>query len=262
MTGHRVVDVYAWLVCVFLMVPTIIIIPMSVGPDRFLQFPPRGFTLEWYGAYFSDRDWIAATLFSLKAGVIAAILATVIGTMVALSLVRGRPPGRRAIETLVVGPIVVPHIALAVALFLVFDRLGLTGTLVGFAAAHTVLALPFAVFSVLAALRRFDPALEMAARSCGASRWRAFLHVTLPQILPGIASAALFAFIISFDEAVVSFFISDIDGKTLPRKMFEDIDYDLSPVLAAVATLLTALSVVVLLAAHWIGRRGAARGAV
>lgn len=260
MTGRRAVDLYAWLVCLFLMVPTIIIIPMSFGPDRFLQFPPRGVSLAWYGAYFADRDWIEATLFSLQAGAIAAASATAIGTMVALSLVRGRPPGRRAIETLVVGPIVVPHIALAVALFLVFDRLGLTGTLVGFAAAHTVLALPFAIFSVLAALRRFDPALEMAARSCGASRWRAFSHVTLPQILPGIASAALFAFIISFDEAVVSFFISDIDGKTLPRKMFEDIDYDLSPVLAAVATLLTALSVVVLLAAHWIGRRGTARG--
>jgi len=255
MTGRRAVDALAWLVCLFLMVPTIIVVPMSFGPDRHLQFPPRGLTLRWYGEYFADRDWIEATLFSLQAGTIAAITATVIGTMVALALVRGRPPFRRAIETLVVGPVVVPHIALAVALYLVFDRLRLNGTLLGFAAAHTVLALPFAVFSVLAALRRFDPALEMAALSCGASRFRAFRYVVLPQILPGVACAALFAFVISFDEAVVSFFISDIDGKSLPRKMFEDIDYDLSPVLAAVATLLTALSLVVLLAAHMIARR-------
>jgi mannopine transport system permease protein len=258
MKGSRAVDALAWLVCLFLMVPTIIVVPMSFGPDRHLQFPPRGLTLHWYAEYFGDRDWIEATLFSLQAGVVAALLATAIGTMVALALVRGRPPFRRAIETLVVGPVVVPHIALAVALYLVFDRLRLNGTLLGFAAAHTVLALPFAVFSVLASLRRFDPALEMAALSCGASRFRAFRHVVLPQILPGIASAALFAFVISFDEAVVSFFISDIDGKTLPRKMFEDIDYDLSPVLAAVATLLTALSLVVLLAAQLIGRRARA----
>jgi mannopine transport system permease protein len=261
MIGRRAVDLAAWLVCLFLMVPTIIVVPMSFGPDRHLQFPPRGLTLHWYAEYLQDRDWIEATLFSLKAGTISAVCATVIGTMVALALVRGRPPGRRMIETLVVGPVVVPHIALAVALYLVFDRLGLNGTLPGFAAAHTVLALPFTVFSVLAALRRFDPALEMAALSCGANRWRAFRHVVLPQILPGIASAALFAFVISFDEAVVSFFISDIDGKTLPRKMFEDIDYDLSPVLAAVATLLTALSLVVLLAAQLIGRRSGAGGA-
>jgi mannopine transport system permease protein len=249
------VDALAWLVCLFLMVPTIIVVPMSFGPDRHLQFPPRGLTLRWYGEYFADRDWTDATLFSLQAGAIAAVTATVIGTMVALALVRGRPPFRRAIEILVVGPVVVPHIALAVALYLVFDRLRLNGTLLGFAAAHTVLALPFAVFSVLASLRRFDPALEMAALSCGANRFRAFRHVVLPQILPGVASAALFAFVISFDEAVISFFISDLDGKTLPRKMFEDIDYDLSPVLAAVATLLTALSLVVLLAAQLIGRR-------
>jgi mannopine transport system permease protein len=255
MSGRHGVDALAWLVCLFLMVPTIIVVPMSFGPDRHLQFPPRGLTLRWYGEYFADRDWTDATLFSLQAGAIAAVTATVIGTMVALALVRGRPPFRRAIEILVVGPVVVPHIALAVALYLVFDRLRLNGTLLGFAAAHTVLALPFAVFSVLASLRRFDPALEMAALSCGANRFRAFRHVVLPQILPGVASAALFAFVISFDEAVISFFISDLDGKTLPRKMFEDIDYDLSPVLAAVATLLTALSLVVLLAAQLIGRR-------
>jgi mannopine transport system permease protein len=258
MMGRRLVDAAAWLVCLFLMVPTIVVVPMSFGESRHLEFPPRGLTLRWYGEYLRDRDWIEATLFSTQAGLVAAIAATVIGTMLALALVRGRPPGRRLIETLVVGPVVVPHIALAVALYLVFDRLGLNGTLLGFAAAHTVLALPFAVFSVLAALRRFDPALEMAALSCGANRWRAFWHVTLPQIMPGVASAALFAFVISFDEAVVSFFISDIDGKTLPRKMFEDIDYDLSPILAAVATLLTALSLVVLLAAQLIGRRGRA----
>ena len=120
--------------------------------------------------------------------------------------------------------------------------------------AHTVLALPFVVFTVLAALYRFDAELERAALSCGASPVRAFFHVTLPLIAPGLVSAALFAFIISFDEAVVSFFISDLDRKTLPRKMFEDIDFNISPTLAAVATMLTALTIAALLLGYALKR--------
>jgi mannopine transport system permease protein len=246
--GRAAVNAVAYAVAVFLLLPTAIIVPMSFGPERYLRFPPNGFSLVWYGEYFSDRDWIEPTLFSLQVGVIAAIAATAVGTALAVALVRGRLPGRALIELLVVGPVIVPHIALAVAMFLVFEQLRLTGTLLGIALAHTVLALPFAVFTVLAALSRFDPELETAALSCGAGRWRAFRHVTLPLIMPGVISAALFAFVISFDEAVVSFFLSDLDRKTLPRKMFEDIDYDVTPVLAAVAALLSALTIAVLLA--------------
>lgn len=257
MNNRAALHAAAAAVCVFLMLPTLIVIPMSVSTERYLQFPPEGFSLQWYAAYFTDRDWIEATLFSLKAGVLAALGATVAGTMAALALVRGTVPLRRAVELLVVGPMIIPHIALAVALFFVYDRLKLNGTLLGFAAAHTVLALPFAIFSVLAALYRFDPNQEMASAACGAGRLRTFRSVVLPQIAPGVLSAALFAFIISFDEAVVSFFISDIDGKALPRKMFEDIDYDISPVLAAVATLLTLLSVVILLVGQLLARRRA-----
>jgi mannopine transport system permease protein len=252
--GRLAVNAAAYAVTVFLLLPTIIIVPMSFGPERFLRFPPAGFSLRWYGEYFRDQDWIAATLFSLEAGALAAVGATLVGTLTALAIVRGRLPGRPVVELLVVGPVVVPHIALAVAMFLVFEQLRLTGTLLGFAMAHTVLALPFAVFTVLAALYRFDPDLEMAALSCGAGRVRAFLHVTLPLIMPGVVSAALFAFVISFDEPVVSFFISDIDRKTLPRKMFEDIDYNVSPTLAAVATMLSALTVAALLLGHLLKR--------
>jgi mannopine transport system permease protein len=252
--GQMVLNATAYAVTVFLLLPTIVIVPMSVGPDRYLRFPPDGFSLRWYAEYFRDAEWLSATLFSIEAGAIAAICATVIGTMLALALVRGRLPGRGLVELLVIGPVIVPHIALAVAMFLVFEQLRLTGTLLGFAMAHTVLALPFAVFTVLAALYRFDPELERAALSCGAGPVRAFRHVTLPLIAPGVISAALFAFVISFDEAVVSFFISNLDRKTLPRKMFEDIDYNISPTLASVATMLTALTVVALLLGYALKR--------
>lgn len=248
------VNAAAYAVTVFLLLPTLIIAPMSVGPERFLRFPPSGFSLRWYAEYFRDEDWIRATLFSLEAGVIAAVCATLVGTLLALALVRGRLPGRAAFELLVVGPVIVPHIALAIAMFLVFERLRLTGTLLGFAMAHTVLALPFVVFTVLAALYRFDADLERAALSCGAGPLRAFRYVTLPLIAPGVASAALFAFVISFDEPVVSFFISNLDRKTLPRKMFEDIDYNVSPTLAAVATGLTGLTIAALLLGYALKR--------
>jgi mannopine transport system permease protein len=261
--GRLMVHGLAWAVVVFLMIPTVIVVPMSVTPERHLSFPPTGFTLRWYAEYFADRDWLEATWFSARAGLLSAASATAIGLAAALALVRGTLPGRRLLELLIVGPIVVPHIALAVALFLVYEKLRLNGTLLGFVLAHTVLAVPFSIFTILASLQRVDADLEMAALSCGASRLQAFVHVTLPLILPGVASGALFAFVISFDEAVVSFFISGLDGKSLPRKLWEDIDYNLSPVITAVASMLTLLSIAVLLGGHAIGaiaeRRRAAR---
>ena len=169
-------------------------------------------------------------------------------------------PGKPVFELLVVGPVIVPNIAIAIATYLVFDGLKLTGTTVGFVAAHTALAMPFVVFTILASLYRFDADLERAALSCGASPLQAFTWVTFPQILPGIVSAALFAFIISFDEPVISFFISNLDHRSLPRKMFEDIDYNVSPTLAAVATVLTGLTVLALVLGHFAGR-GNRRGA-
>ncbi len=256
------VSAFAYAVTVFLLLPTLIVIPMSFGPDRYLHFPPNGFTWHWYAAYFSDSDWVDATLFSLRIAVLTAITATIAGTLLSLALVRGRLPLRKLFELLVMGPVIVPNIALAIAIYLVFDRMRLTGTVLGFVIAHTALAMPFVVFTVLAALTRFDADLERAALSCGASRLSAFFHVTLPMIAPGVISAALFAFVISFDEPVISFFISDLDRKSLPRKMFEDIDYNVSPTLAAVATMLTALTVLALVAGHLLKRRSDRRNRV
>lgn len=249
------VSALAYAVTVFLLLPTLLIVPMSFGPDQYLRFPPAGFTLHWYAVYFTDADWIGATLFSVKIAILTAVAATLIGTLISVALVRGRLPLKRLFELLVVGPVIVPNIALAIAMFLVFDRLRLTGTTFGFVAAHTALAMPFVVFTILASLYRFDSDLERAALSCGANPLQAFLLVTLPQISSGIVSAALFAFIISFDEPVISFFISNLDNRSLPRKMFEDIDYNISPTLAAVATMLTGLTLLALVLGHVLKRR-------
>lgn len=258
--GAFSLHVCMWLVLLFIMLPTLIVVPMSFSPANFLEFPPSGFTLHWYQEFFSDPQWRKAVALSLQVAALTMLCALLIGSMVSYAIVRGSACFRPATRLLVIGPVIVPHIALAVACYLFYQRLGVVGSLGGLVAVHTVLALPFVVFTVSAALSRVDPDLEAAAMSCGASRGRAFLHVTLPLIVPGLLSGALFAFIISFDEPVVSFFVSSVRQRTLPRRMFEDIEQNLTPVIAAIASLLTLLSVAVLIAVALLrvleGRRG------
>jgi len=224
------------LILLFLILPTLIIIPMSLSTTPHLQFPPQGLTWMWYAAYFSDPDWMVATWFSLRIAIATSLTATTVGTLAALAIVRGDVPFKGMLHALSMGPLVVPHIVLGVALYLVFSPLQLTGTLTGFLIGHTVLAVPFVVITVMAALQRLDPALDLAALNCGANRAQAFIHVTLPNIAPSLASGAVFSFLASFDEATVAFFISDVGGKSIGRKMFEDIDFNLTPVIAAAST--------------------------
>jgi mannopine transport system permease protein len=233
-------------VVIFLILPTLVVIPVSFGSASYIQFPPRGFTLKWYLDFFRDPDWMAATWFSLKIAVSTTIAATVIGTLGALAMVRGRLPGKEFVQVLTLSPMVVPHIVMAVAIYLVFAPIGLTGNFFGFVLAHTMLSVPYVVITVSAVLQRFDSTLELAALNCGATRTQAFFWIVLPNILPGVAAGAVFAFLASFDEATVAFFISDVGGKTITRKMFEDIDFNLTPVIAAVSTVIMLVSLVLM----------------
>ncbi|KAA0969475.1 ABC transporter permease [Aureimonas fodinaquatilis] len=234
------------LVLFFIVLPTLLVIPMSFGTASYIEFPPRGFTFRWYIAYFQDPDWMAATFFSLRIAIATTLAATIIGTLAAIALVRGKLPGKSLIQAFTLSPIVLPHIVIAVALYLVFSPMRLTGNFFGFLIAHTMLAVPYVVITVTAVLQRFDPLLELAALNCGASRPRAFFTVVLPNIAPGVAAGAVFAFLASFDEATVSFFISGVDGKTITRKMFEDIDFNLTPVIAAVSTVMVVVSLILM----------------
>jgi mannopine transport system permease protein len=230
------------LILFFLILPTLIVLPMSVGTAAYIQFPPKGLTLRWYLDYFRDPDWMAATWFSVKIALATTVAATAIGTLAAIAFVRGRLPGSELIQALSLSPLVIPHIVIAVGLYLVFAPVGLTGNFAGFLIAHTMLSVPYVVITVTAALRGFDPQLELAALNCGATRVRAFFTVVLPNILPGVAAGGVFAFLNSFDEATVAYFISGIDGKTIPRKLFEDIDFNLTPVIAAVSSVMVIVS--------------------
>lgn len=237
-------------ILVFLVLPTLLVVPLSLNDGSYLEFPPRGLTLKWYQAYFADVDWMSATRFSLKIAFLTAILSTLIGTMASLAISKSTLPGRGSLQALALGPMIVPHVVVGVALYLVFSPLRMTGTTYGFVLAHTVLAVPYVVIVVGAALQKLDNTLELAARSCGANRVQAFFLVELPIIAPSVAAAAVFSFLASFDDATVSFFISDIAGKSIGRKMFEDIDFNLTPIIAAASTVLIAFSLVLMACAQ------------
>lgn len=241
-------------VIAFLIAPIVVIIPMSFGTNSYLEFPPTGFSLEWYARYFDDPGWLQPTAFSFQIGVLTALLSGALGTICALGTRRLKPGPAAGLRALVLAPIIVPNIVFAIGAFFLLAQLRMLGTIWAFVLAHTVLALPFVFLTVNGRIQAFDDTLETAARSLGATWWDTFRLVTFPIILPSVLSGVLFAFIISFDESVVSYFISDTRDKTLPRRLFENLEYSVTPVVAAVSSLLIAVSIVVLLAI-WLIRR-------
>ncbi|GAB5467482.1 MAG: ABC transporter permease [Rhodospirillales bacterium] len=259
-TRALLLNAYVYGVLIFILAPILVILPMAFSEPAYLTFPPQGFTFDWFAKFFGDRRWMAATLFSFKIALLTALVTAVVGTMATYAMVRGSAGFGAVFQTLLISPIVVPHIVLAVALYLFFQRVGLSSTIAGYVLAHSVIAMPFVVFTVAAALSRVDPALEDAAMSCGASRFDAFRLVTVPIILPSILSGGLFAFILSFDEPVVAFFLAGVRDKTLPRMMFDNIEQNLTPIIPAIAVLLTLLSVAIILTAALLRRRAPTGG--
>jgi putative spermidine/putrescine transport system permease protein len=236
----------------FLMLPIFIVFPISFSSARYLRFPPPGFSLKWYQAYINDPAWMAATETSIKVAIGTTVLATILGTMTAFSLVRGRYPGKSWVDRLVTAPIIVPNIIIAVAIYGVFAQYRLIGNWFGVMIGHTIYAIPFVVLVVGAALRTFDPAQEQAAMGLGASRLGAVWRVTLPQIRPAIVSGAFLAFITSFDELIIAMFLSG-SNSTLPKKMFENIIMEIDPTISAVSVLQILLVGVVLYLASRFG---------
>ncbi|MFO1060010.1 MAG: ABC transporter permease [Dongiaceae bacterium] len=231
-------------VLLFLALPTLIVVPVSLSPTDYLDFPPKSLTLKWYVAFFTDPKWVRATVLSFEIGLAVTAVSLIVGTMAALAIVRGLKGGGALVNALVAAPLIVPTIVYAIAALLLFSRLGLSGTFGGFVVAHSALATPYVVLIASAALYRTDPSLELAAIGMGASRLGAIWHVTLPAIRPALATGAIFAFLTSFDDATVSFFLANLTDVTLPRKMFENLQFFISPVLAVVATLLTVFTLV------------------
>lgn len=243
------------LVLLFLVVPILIVVPMSFSSARYLTFPPPGYALRWYAAFFGSAAWMQAARVSLSVALVTAVGATVIGTAAAYGLTLLGPRLARSLTVLLLLPLVVPIVITAIGVFFVFARSGLLATLPGLMLANVMLGTPYVVTAVLAGLRGFDPAQEMAARSLGMNRLRAFLAVTLPQIRPSVVSGALFAFISALDETVVALFVSGGPNQTLTKRMFTSLRDEIDPTIAAISSLLTAAALVVVLLANLGTRR-------
>ena len=230
------------LVATFLLLPILLIVALSFGSSQWLEFPPPGWTLRWYQELFADDTWLDAVLTSFEIALIVTVLSTVIGLMASFGLTRGTFKGREALRALFLTPMVLPVVVLAVALYALFLRLHLNGTLIGFVIAHLVIALPFSIISISNSLELFDKSIEDAAVLCGASPLEAKLRVTLPGIKLGILGAAIFSFLASWDEVVIAIFMASPDLQTLPVRIWGTLRQDLTPIIAAVSTLLVALT--------------------
>jgi putative spermidine/putrescine transport system permease protein len=226
------------LVAVWLVAPTLIIVPMSFAEKKSFAFPPDGFSVQWYGNFFSNPQWFNSFVVSLKIAAGVAVLATVIGTLAAMGIEKMKSRTGGIIRALLITPMIIPGVVLAVGIYAVYLDTRLVGTWTGYILAHTLLALPFVVIAVGANLAVFDARLETAAASLGASRLTTFFTITLPLILPGILSGMLFAFVTSFDEVIVSLFINSPALKTLPVQIFSSMTRDTDPTVAAVGTLI------------------------
>jgi putative spermidine/putrescine transport system permease protein len=248
----------ALLVIAYLCLPSFFVIPVSFTAGRFIEFPPEGFSLRWYETYLGSSAWVNATVRSLLVAFLTGLLATALGTAAAFVLVRQRLVGRGAIITVVLAPLVLPRIIIAVALFYLYARLGLVGTVTGLVLGHTVLAVPYVVITVMAVLKNYDERLDQAAWSLGASKWSAFWRITLPQIRAGVLAGFLFAFITSFDELTIALFVSGGSTSTLPRQMWNDLLLQVNPTLAAVSTVILVFVTLFIIAAELLRRRAVA----
>lgn len=270
------------LIFLFLVAPILLVMPLSFNAEpyftftqKMLNFDPAGYSFRWYerimthgmsnpdiplsSAWWKDAwensQWIHAAKNSAIIGISATILATVLGTLAAMGLSRPEMPFRRVIMGLLISPMIVPLIITATGLFFFYSKTGLAHTYIGVIMAHATLGIPFVIITVTATMVGFDHSLSRAALNLGASPLTVFRQITLPLILPGVISGALFAFVTSFDEVVVVLFVAAFDQQTIPRQMWNGIREQISPTILAVATILVIFSILLLTTVEILRRR-------
>jgi len=249
MIGRAALAGFSWLAILYLALPLVILIGVSVTTTAYLQFPPSGFTLKWYAQFLRDPSYVAAIWTSCSLAVAATAIALVLGIPAALVLARTRFPGERAVGALFLSPLILPTIVIGAAILQYASALGFARTYTAMLVGHTVLVIPYIVRTVFATLAGFDTSLEEAARDLGASACGAFFRITMPIIKPGIIAGALFAVIISWTNVELSIFNTTAALMTIPVKLFNYIQYSVDPMIAAVsaATIYVAIVVVVAL---------------
>ncbi|MBR0644551.1 ABC transporter permease [Plastoroseomonas hellenica] len=230
----------------FLLLPIVVVIPVSFTEAPIFAFPPEGFSLQWYAKIRNVDGLLGALALSAQIAALSTGIALLLGTLAAIALVKGQVPGSAAITAFMVSPLMLPGLVLGIALLQALREVGLRDAWWSLLLAHVVITMPFVMRTVLASLALFDFAMVDAARTLGCSYARALLRVLVPNILPGFISGALFAFIASFDNYPVSMFLVDVRTKTLPIQLLNYLEISPDPTLAAVSTLLILLTVLVL----------------
>jgi putative spermidine/putrescine transport system permease protein len=246
--------VFAGITMVLLVTPTLIVIPMSFSESQYLEFPPKNWSTRWYEHYFSSPEWMLATVTSLKAAFLTMLVATPIGVVAAYGLHASKVKFIRIAFVLLITPMMVPVVLVAIGAFYAYVKLGILYTLTGLVLAHTILALPLVLIVTGSALKSYDMNQELAARSLGAPRWKAFLTITLPQIRFAVVTSALLSFLTSFDEIVIAMFISGGDNPTLTRNMFNALRDQIDPTIASISTIMIVVTSIMMVLAQVFGR--------
>lgn len=228
----------AVIVGIWLIAPMFIVFPISFSADASFQFPPREWSTRWYESFFNNPQWTKALANSALIGLVTAIVATALGTLAAIGINRSESRLASSASTLMLTPMIVPPIIAGAGIYMFFLRTGLVGTLFGFVMVHVTLAIPLVVIAVNASLSGYDRSLELAAASLGAGRLKTFFTVTVPLIAPGVAAGAVFAFVTSFDEVIVSQFMVNAGMQTLPIMMYSSVTRTTDPTIAAAAALI------------------------
>jgi putative spermidine/putrescine transport system permease protein len=253
--GWWLLYLFGALVIFFMVLPSLIVIPMSFSDSIMMKFPPDTFSLRWYRAFFSKPEWTGAFWLSLKLGLGVMGLSTLFGVLAAIGLVRGRFPGRELIRGFLISPMIVPVVVTALAMYYFYAELKLTGNSWSLLFSHTCMATPIVMVIVSATLQNLNPNLEKAAQMLGATPCRTFFQIVLPIIRPGVIVGGLFAFILSFDEVVIAAFIGGYRSATLPKRMFENVRDEMDPTVAAISTVLVLISIILLLIVGRLNRR-------
>lgn len=238
-----------------LLAPVLIVVPMSFSAGDRVAFPPQGFSFRWFHRLFSDPLWVEAFRTSVILGIAASTIALLVGSLAAYALVRGPLRAKALYQGAFIGPMVVPPVVIAVAAYFVYARLNLLGTLQGLVLSHATLALPFVVLIMSNAVSSFDVRIEQAGMSLGASRFTVLRRIVAPALAPHLLVSWLFAFAVSFDEVVITFFVGG-SQVTIPKKMFVTLRNEIDPTVTAVSTLLIGVTVLIgLIAALLLQRR-------
>ena len=253
----RLNRVGAWLLLLFLVLPALVAIPVSLTPKRFLSMPKGEFSLRHFEHLFTSPDWLSSFGQSAVIATACSVLATALGTLCAIGLWRISSRLGETVRAFLLLPLIIPQIISAMAFYRLWIPLGLLDSYPGLILAHTILAAPMVLITVSASLANFDPKLEQASRNLGASSWTTMRRVILPQIRPGVLAGALFAFILSWDEIVVTLFISKFNVYTLPRRMWNGIRENTDPTVAAAAVVLIAVTLVAFILSAILARRRA-----